>query len=188
MIGMACASRHPERIARLVDAQHGGVPPAGRQDAALALAAGAQSPLGALLVRGFNAFCRGASRSAACARPLSREASGAATSRRTTRGRTASPCCASCRTSRSSRATAATTSCSEVAGRARSVPRRADADLLGRADFVFDAHSSPSGARACRTPRCSASRTRATTSWRTRRTRSSPRSHAFLARASAARP
>lgn len=73
MIGMAYATRHPDRIARLVVLN----------TAAFHLPANARVPwqlriarsriLGPLLVRGFNAFCRGAARSCVARRPLSPE-------------------------------------------------------------------------------------------------------------------
>jgi haloalkane dehalogenase len=62
MIGLAWAVRHPERVARLVITNTAGFPnPKGtRLPAALKL--GRDSALGALLIRGFNAFAGGATR------------------------------------------------------------------------------------------------------------------------------
>lgn len=60
MIGMAYATRHPERIAKLVILNTGGftLPKTKKMPWQLSLA---RTPLlGALLVRGLNAFCRGA--------------------------------------------------------------------------------------------------------------------------------
>ncbi len=60
MIGMAYAARHPERIARFVimNTACGHLPASKRFPRALALV---RTPLGALLVRGLNAFARTAS-------------------------------------------------------------------------------------------------------------------------------
>ena len=72
MIGMAFAAHHPERIARLVflntAAFH--LPAAKRLPLSLRLARG---PLGALLVRGLNAFSRGAARYCCTRRPMAPE-------------------------------------------------------------------------------------------------------------------
>jgi haloalkane dehalogenase len=59
MIGLACAVRRPERIARLVILNTGAffLPGGKTFPAALRLC---RTPLGALLIRGFNAFARGA--------------------------------------------------------------------------------------------------------------------------------
>jgi haloalkane dehalogenase len=59
MIGMAVATRRPERIAKIVVLNTGAffLPGAKTFPAALSLV---RTPLGALLVRGFNAFARGA--------------------------------------------------------------------------------------------------------------------------------
>jgi haloalkane dehalogenase len=70
MIGMAYATRHTERIARLVilttAAFH--MPAAKRLPWQLSLCRG--KLLGPLLVRGLNAFCRGAARSCCTRRPM----------------------------------------------------------------------------------------------------------------------
>jgi haloalkane dehalogenase len=71
MIGMAYAVRHPERIRRLVilntAAFH--LPKSKRLPWSLRLC---RAPaLGSLLVRGLNAFCRGAARTCCTARPMS---------------------------------------------------------------------------------------------------------------------
>jgi len=73
MIGMAWATRHAERVARLVVLNTAAFPlPSGKRiPAALALA---RTPgLGALLVRGANAFSRGAVRSCVTRKPMSDE-------------------------------------------------------------------------------------------------------------------
>jgi haloalkane dehalogenase len=69
MIGMAYASRHPERVQRLVVLNTAAflLPPGKRLPFSLWLCR--NTPLGALLVRGFNAFSRGAVRYCAV-RPL----------------------------------------------------------------------------------------------------------------------
>jgi haloalkane dehalogenase len=69
MIGMAYASRHPERVKRLVVLNTAAflLPPGKRLPFSLWLCR--NTPLGALLVRGFNAFSRGAVRYCAT-RPL----------------------------------------------------------------------------------------------------------------------
>ncbi len=72
MIGMLYATRHPERIKRLVILNTGAfhLPPAKPLPRSLALIR--NTPLGPLLVRGLNAFCLGAA--AKCVtRPLPRE-------------------------------------------------------------------------------------------------------------------
>ncbi len=70
MIGMAYAHRHPERVCRLVvmntAAFH--LPPSKRLPWQLWLCR--NTPLGPLLVRGFNAFCRGAARVGCTRRPM----------------------------------------------------------------------------------------------------------------------
>lgn len=70
-IGLGWAARHPERVARLVvlntAAFH--LPRAKAFPAALALT---RTPLGALLVRGGNAFARGAAYTCVTRRPMSR--------------------------------------------------------------------------------------------------------------------
>ena len=72
MIGMAWAARHPEKIARLVFLN----------TAAFHLPEGkpvpwqlklARTPLGTVLVRGLNAFCRGAASDCVTRKPLSRD-------------------------------------------------------------------------------------------------------------------
>jgi haloalkane dehalogenase len=71
MIGFAWAARHPERVARLVVLNTAAFPnPKGLQLPA-ALKLGRDSALGALLIRGFNAFAGGATR-LATEKPLPR--------------------------------------------------------------------------------------------------------------------
>ena len=72
MIGMAYATEHPERIRRLVILNTGAfhLPKAKPVPWQLKLA---RSPLGALLVRGFNAFSRGAVKSCVTRNPMSKE-------------------------------------------------------------------------------------------------------------------
>ena len=61
MIGMAYAARHPERVKRLVVLEHGGVSACRRRSRfPWSLWLCRNTPLGPLLVRGLNAFCRGA--------------------------------------------------------------------------------------------------------------------------------
>lgn len=60
MIGMAWAVRHPERIARLVILNTGAFPLPAAKPLPLALKICRDTLLGALLVRGFNAFALGA--------------------------------------------------------------------------------------------------------------------------------
>ncbi len=62
MIGLAWAVRHPERVARLVITNTGGFPNPKGQRLPFALKLGRDSALGALLIRGFNAFAGGATR------------------------------------------------------------------------------------------------------------------------------
>ncbi|MCA9701120.1 MAG: alpha/beta hydrolase, partial [Myxococcales bacterium] len=70
MIGMGWAHRHPELVARLVllNTAAFGLPPSKRMPPSLSLARDFR--LGALLVRGFNAFAAGATRLAVTRRPL----------------------------------------------------------------------------------------------------------------------
>jgi len=73
MIGMAYAVRHPDRIAKLVvlNTAAFALPAKSRMPWQLSMA---RTPLiGALLVRGFNAFSRGAVRDCVTARPLTAE-------------------------------------------------------------------------------------------------------------------
>jgi len=73
MIGMGWADRHPELITRLVllNTAAFGLPPSKRMPASLWLAR--NTGLGAVLVRGLNAFARGATRLCVTRRPLSEE-------------------------------------------------------------------------------------------------------------------
>ena len=104
MIGMAYATKHPDRIKRLVVLNTGAfhLPATKPVPWQLKLA---RSPFGALLVRGFGTFSRGAVQSCVTRRPMP----GEPTARRMTRGPTDSLSIALCRTSRSSRETEATT-------------------------------------------------------------------------------
>lgn len=70
MIGMGWADRHPELIARLVllNTAAFGLPSSKRMPSSLWLAR--NTSLGAVLVRGFNAFARGATRLCVTRRPL----------------------------------------------------------------------------------------------------------------------
>ena len=76
MIGMAFATKYPERIRRLVILNTGAfhLPQAKPVPWQLKLARG---PLGAVLVRGFNAFSRGAVRSCVTRRPMPKEVANA---------------------------------------------------------------------------------------------------------------
>jgi haloalkane dehalogenase len=62
MIGLAWAVRHPERVARLVVTNTAGFPNPKGLRLPFALKLGRDSALGALLIRGFNAFAGGATR------------------------------------------------------------------------------------------------------------------------------
>lgn len=72
MIGMAWASRHPERVKRLVILNTAAfrLPPSKPLPKRLRLAR--DSSVGAFLVRGFNAFARGATRMAVTRKPMPR--------------------------------------------------------------------------------------------------------------------
>lgn len=70
MIGLAWAVRHPERVARLVITNTAGFPNPKGLRLPFALKLGRDSALGALLIRGFNAFAGGATR-LATVKPLS---------------------------------------------------------------------------------------------------------------------
>ncbi len=72
MIGLAWAARHPERVARLVITNTGAFPNPKGQKLPAALRLGRDSALGALLIRGFNAFAGGATR-LATVKPMPRE-------------------------------------------------------------------------------------------------------------------
>jgi cis-3-alkyl-4-acyloxetan-2-one decarboxylase len=72
MIGMAYASRHPERIARLVILNTGAFHLPQSKTFPLALKV-CRTPLGALLIRGGNAFARAAARVGCKRRPMSAE-------------------------------------------------------------------------------------------------------------------
>ncbi len=70
MIGLAWAVRHPERVARLVVLNTGAFHlPAGKR-LPWQLWLVRNTPLGPLLVRGLNAFCRGAVRTCCTRRPM----------------------------------------------------------------------------------------------------------------------
>ena len=72
MIGMALAARHPERIRRIVIFNTGAFPLPNGKSLPWRLKA-CRSPLGALLVRGANAFAIAASRMCCTRRPMSPE-------------------------------------------------------------------------------------------------------------------
>jgi haloalkane dehalogenase len=72
MIGLAWATQHPERIARLIVTNTGAFPNPKGQRLPFALKLGRDSALGALLIRGFNAFSGGATR-LATVKPLPRD-------------------------------------------------------------------------------------------------------------------
>jgi pimeloyl-ACP methyl ester carboxylesterase len=73
MIGLGWADRHPETVARLVllNTAAFGLPPSKRMPSSLRLAR--DTRVGAVLVRGVNAFARGATRLCVTRRPLSAE-------------------------------------------------------------------------------------------------------------------
>lgn len=71
MIGMAYAVRHPERIARLVVLNTGAFQLPAAKGLPWQLRLVRNTPLGAVLVRGLNLFCRGAVRSCVTRRPMS---------------------------------------------------------------------------------------------------------------------
>jgi haloalkane dehalogenase len=73
MIGMAYASRHPERIKRLVILNTGAFPLPKAKPFPLGLRICRDSWLGTLLVRGFNAFSRGAAMVGCKRNPMSAE-------------------------------------------------------------------------------------------------------------------
>ena len=73
MIGSAWAVRHPERIARLVILNTGAFHIPAAKSLPWQLWLVRNTPLGPLLVRGLNAFCRGAARSCCTRRPMSAE-------------------------------------------------------------------------------------------------------------------
>lgn len=73
MIGLAWAVRHPERVARLVILNTGAFHLPASKPLPWQIGVVRNTPLGPLLVRGFNAFCRGAVRSCVTRRPMSAE-------------------------------------------------------------------------------------------------------------------
>jgi cis-3-alkyl-4-acyloxetan-2-one decarboxylase len=73
MIGMAYAARHPERIARLVVTNTAAFHKPATKLMPRALTICRDSRLGALLVRGMNAFCRGTAWIGCKQRPMTRE-------------------------------------------------------------------------------------------------------------------
>jgi haloalkane dehalogenase len=73
MIGMAYASRHPERIARLVILNTAAFHLPTAKKFPLGLRICRDTFLGTLLVRGFNAFARGAARVGCKRNPMTRE-------------------------------------------------------------------------------------------------------------------
>jgi len=76
MIGMAYAVRHPERISRLVILNTGAFPLPKAKPFPLGLRICRDTWLGTLLVRGFNAFSRGAARVGCKENPMSAELRG----------------------------------------------------------------------------------------------------------------
>lgn len=77
MIGMTWAVRHPERIAKLVVLNTGAFPLPKTKPVPWQLRLARTPLLGAGLVRGFNAFSRGAVQSCVTRRPMSREVANA---------------------------------------------------------------------------------------------------------------
>jgi len=73
MIGMAYAVRHPERIGRIVLLNTAAFHLPGAMKVPTSIAAVRNTPLGALAVRGFNAFSRGAARVGCKRQPMSAE-------------------------------------------------------------------------------------------------------------------
>lgn len=73
MIGMAWASRHPERIARLVVLNTAAFPLPAHKKFPLALKICRETQLGVFLILGFNAFAKGAARIGCKRHPMSRE-------------------------------------------------------------------------------------------------------------------
>jgi haloalkane dehalogenase len=73
MIGMTYAVRHPERVSRLVILNTGAFPLPASKTFPLALKICRNTWLGTLLVRGFNAFSRGAARVGCKQHPMSAE-------------------------------------------------------------------------------------------------------------------
>ncbi len=71
MIGMAYASRHPERIKRLIILNTAAFPLPATKRFPFALTLCRTPLLGAILVRGFNAFCRSAARVGCKRHPMS---------------------------------------------------------------------------------------------------------------------
>ena len=98
MIGMGYAARHPERIGRLVILNTAAFHLPTGKAFPQALWVCRKTPLGPLLIRGLNLFCRSAAKHCVV-RPMS-DAVRAGYLRRTIRGGIASPCADSCRTSR----------------------------------------------------------------------------------------
>ena len=73
MIGMAYAARHPGRIARLVVLNTAAFHLPASKPLPWALRVCRDTPLGPVLVRGLNAFCRGAARVGCRRRPMPRD-------------------------------------------------------------------------------------------------------------------
>jgi cis-3-alkyl-4-acyloxetan-2-one decarboxylase len=73
MIGMTYAARHPDRVARLVVCNTAAFHKPAAKPFPLALAICRDWSLGAFLVRGLNAFCRGTARIGCKVRPMSRD-------------------------------------------------------------------------------------------------------------------
>lgn len=70
MIGLAFACRHPKRVRRLVILNTAGFLLPAEKAFPWAIWPFRKTPLGAILVRGFNVFCRGAARWCVARRPL----------------------------------------------------------------------------------------------------------------------
>lgn len=73
MIGLAWASRHPERISRLVILNTAAFPLPASKKLPLALKICRETQLGVFLILGFNAFAKGAARIGCKRHPMSRE-------------------------------------------------------------------------------------------------------------------
>ena len=131
-------SRHPERVKRLVMLNTAAFHlPAGKT-LPWSLWLCRNTPLGPLLVRGLNAFSRGRGPLLCVAWPLPADARQRLSRAVRFLAQPHRACCASCRTFRCGPAIAAMTWFGEVQDGLAPLPRRADADLLGGKDFVFD--------------------------------------------------
>jgi haloalkane dehalogenase len=170
MIGLGWAARHPERLRRLVVLNTSGFPLPSTKPLPWTLWLCRNTPIGAFLVRGFNAFSFGATYMAVNRRPLSPEVSRPSARRRFVGQPDRHPPFRSGNSLKP--AIRDTTSCR---GRVDTVELSENPgdDLLGTAGLCVRRHFLENGNSFFPRPRCIGTKMRGTMYWKTRARKSS---------------